>query len=115
MQLAHWVGSNSGRLRTASCKSAALTTIPGQIHIHDDQNNRATFSCFTHVPIFTAIPGSIVDVRKLMSQLERSEGARGESEARAGDYLKSLNDLKEASEKHNSVRDKLQVRRMLYS
>ena len=29
MQLAHWVGSNSGRLRTASCKSAALTTIPG--------------------------------------------------------------------------------------
>ena len=45
-----------------------------------------------------------------MSQLERSEKARGESEARAGDYLKSLNDLKEASEKHNSVRDKLQVR-----
>jgi len=52
--------------------------------------------------------GSIVDVRKLMSQLERSEKARGESEARAGDYLKSLNDLKEASEKHNAVRDKLQ-------
>ena len=51
-----------------------------------------------------------MDVRKLMSQLERSEKARGESEARAGDYLKSLNDLKEASEKHNSVRDKLQVR-----
>ena len=49
-------------------------------------------------------------MRKLMSQLERSEKARGESEARAGDYLKSLNDLKEASEKHNSVRDKLQVR-----
>ena len=45
-----------------------------------------------------------------MSQLERSEKARGESEARAGDYLKSLNDLKEASDKHNSVRDKLQVR-----
>ena len=57
-----------------------------------------------------AIEGSIVDVRKLMSQLERSEKARGESEARAGDYLKSLNDLKEASEKHNSIRDKLQVR-----
>ena len=51
-----------------------------------------------------------MDVRKLMSQLERSEKARGESEARAGDYLKSLNDLKEASDKHNSVRDKLQVR-----
>ena len=47
-----------------------------------------------------------------MSQLERSEKARGESEARAGDYLKSLNDLKEASEKHNAVRDKLQVRRL---
>ena len=51
-----------------------------------------------------------MDVRKLMSQLERSEKARGESEARAGDYLKSLNDLKEASEKHTSIRDKLQVR-----
>ena len=53
--------------------------------------------------------GSIVDVKKLMNQLERSERARVDSEARAADYLKSLTDLREASEKHTSVRDKLQV------
>jgi hypothetical protein len=58
------------------------------------------------------VSGSIVDVRKLLSQLDRSEKARGESEAGAAEDLKALNDLKEASDKHTSIRDKLQVRKI---
>lgn len=46
---------------------------------------------------------------KLLSQLERSEKARVDVEAKLTDNLKSLNELKEASEKHNSVKEKLQV------
>lgn len=53
--------------------------------------------------------GSLVDVEKLMAQLERSEKARLDTEKRLQDTTKALNDLKESSEKHTSIRDKLQV------
>ena len=54
-------------------------------------------------------PGSVVDVRRLVSQLRRSENARSETVARLGDANKQLSELKDAAEKHNSIKDKLQV------
>ena len=53
--------------------------------------------------------GSVVDVGKLLSQLKRSEKARSNTEANLKSALKNVGDLKEASEKHTSVKDKLQV------
>ena len=53
--------------------------------------------------------GSVVDVGKLLSQLKRSEKARSDTEANLKSALKNVGDLKEASEKHTSVKDKLQV------
>merc|ERR1719410_1460609 len=52
--------------------------------------------------------GSVVDVGKLLSQLKRSEKARSDTEANLKSALKNVHDLKEASEKHTSVKDKLQ-------
>ncbi len=54
----------------------------------------------------------MVDVKKLVTQLRRSETARGETESRLNDANKQLAELKEAADKHNSVKDKLQVSRL---
>ena len=59
---------------------------------------------------FVTFSGSVVDVGKLLSQLKRSEKARSDTEANLKSALKNVHDLKEASEKHTSVKDKLQVR-----
>ena len=58
---------------------------------------------------FVTFSGSVVDVGKLLSQLKRSEKARSDTEANLKSALKNVHDLKEASEKHTSVKDKLQV------
>lgn len=51
-----------------------------------------------------------MDIKKLMSQLERSEIARSETEKKLSEMKKNLDELKEASDKHNSIKEKLQVR-----
>ena len=55
------------------------------------------------------IPGSVVDVGKLLTQLKRSETARSDTESQLKSACKSVQELKDASEKHASVKDKLQV------
>lgn len=51
-----------------------------------------------------------MDVKKLLSQLERSEKARSEVQSRLTETSKTLSDLKEASERHFLIKEKLQVR-----
>ena len=53
--------------------------------------------------------GSVVDVSKLLSQLKRSEKARSDTESQLKSALKTTQELKDASEKHSSVKEKLQV------
>ena len=55
------------------------------------------------------ITGSVVDVGKLLTQLKRSETARSDTESQLKSACKSVQELKDASEKHASVKDKLQV------
>ena len=55
------------------------------------------------------ITGSVVDVGKLLGQLKRSEKARSDTESQLKSAHKTVQDLKEASEKHSSVKDRLQV------
>ena len=55
------------------------------------------------------ITGSVVDVGKLLTQLKRSETARSDTESQLKSACKSVQELKDASEKHSSVKDKLQV------
>jgi len=52
--------------------------------------------------------GSVVDVGKLLGQLKRSEKARSDTESQLKSAHKTVQDLKEASEKHSSVKDRLQ-------
>ena len=56
-----------------------------------------------------------MDIKKLMSQLERSETARSETEKKLSETRKNLDELKEASDKHNSIKEKLQVRKRNYT
>ena len=58
------------------------------------------------------IPGSVVDVGKLLSQLKRSETARSDTESQLKSAQKTVQEYKEASEKHFTVKDKLQVRHL---
>ena len=48
-------------------------------------------------------------MKRLLSQLERSEKARGETEIRLAETTKALKLQKDVSEKTNSVKEKLQV------
>ncbi len=50
----------------------------------------------------------MVDVKKLLSQLERSEKSRCDTESRFDEAVRTLADVKEANERHSSIRDKLQ-------
>ena len=59
------------------------------------------------------IAGNLVDVKKLLNQLERSEKARGEAESKLAETAKSLSDVKDANERHTSVKEKLQVNQQL--
>merc|ERR1711988_722139 len=52
--------------------------------------------------------GSVVDVGKLLGQLKRSEKAGSDTESQLKSAQKTVQDLKEASEKHSSVKDRLQ-------
>jgi len=52
--------------------------------------------------------GSVVDVGKLLGQLKRSETARSDTESQLKSAHKTVQELKEASEKHSSVKDRLQ-------
>merc|ERR1712008_321850 len=52
--------------------------------------------------------GSVVDVGKLLTQLKRSETARSDTERQLKSACKSVQELKDASEKHSSVKEKLQ-------
>ena len=51
----------------------------------------------------------MVDVGKLMSQLERSKQEKFDSEARLETTHQIVTNLKEAAEKHVSIKEKLQV------
>ena len=51
----------------------------------------------------------MVDVGKLMSQLERSKQEKFDSEARLETTHQIVANLKEAAEKHVSIKEKLQV------
>eukprot|EP00096_Caligus_rogercresseyi_P016684 TRINITY_DN948_c0_g3_i2.p1 TRINITY_DN948_c0_g3~~TRINITY_DN948_c0_g3_i2.p1 ORF type:complete len:1140 (-),score=383.85 TRINITY_DN948_c0_g3_i2:278-3697(-) len=55
----------------------------------------------------TVYKGKVVDVGKLLSQLARSEKALMETEATLNSTTKSLTELQHASEKTNSLKDKL--------
>lgn len=52
--------------------------------------------------------GTVVDVGKLMSQLERSKQEKFDSEARLETTHQIVANLKEAAEKHVSIKEKLQ-------
>jgi hypothetical protein len=53
--------------------------------------------------------GSVVDVSKLLAQLTRSEKARSDTESHLKISTKSVRDLKEASDKYTSIKEKLQA------
>ena len=61
------------------------------------------------------ITGSVVDVGKLLSQLKRSENARSDTERQLKSAQKSVQELKDASEKQSSAKDKLQVSPIFHS
>lgn len=61
------------------------------------------------------IVGSVVDVGKLLSQLQRSEREKEDFQSRLEATNTIMSNLKEAAEKHNSIKDKLMVTRSALS
>ena len=57
--------------------------------------------------------GTVVDVGKLLSQLERSEQARFDAESRLSATHKILTNIREAEGKQTAIKEKLQVTRGL--
>jgi len=57
------------------------------------------------------VEGTVVDVKKVLTQLRKSEVARSEAESNLADANKNLNTLRKAAEKHGVVKDKLEVRK----
>ena len=55
------------------------------------------------------VAGSVVDVGKLLSQLSKSEKLRSGMEAQLAEAVKSLNEVKEVSNKQSNSKEKLQV------
>ena len=55
------------------------------------------------------IVGSVVDIKKLLGQLDRSEKARVDTEKKLTDVSKAHKELKDAAEKHAALKDRLQV------
>ena len=54
--------------------------------------------------------GVVVDVGKLLSQLERSEQARFDAESRLSATNKILSSIRDAEGKQTAIKEKLQVR-----
>ena len=54
--------------------------------------------------------GVVVDIGKLLSQLERSEQARFDAESRLSATNKILGNIREAEGKQAAIKEKLQVR-----
>ena len=59
--------------------------------------------------------GVVVDIGKLLSQLERSEQARFDAESRLSATNKILGNIREAEGKQAAIKEKLQVRHDLHS
>ena len=55
------------------------------------------------------ISGVVVDVGKLLSQLERSEQARFDAESRLSATNKILSNIRDAEGKQSALKEKLQV------
>merc|ERR1711899_38762 len=53
--------------------------------------------------------GSVIDVTKLLDQLKRSEKARSDTESQLKSAQKTVSDLQNASDRHVSVKEKLQT------
>ena len=51
----------------------------------------------------------MIDVTKLLDQLKRSEKARSDTESQLKSAQKTVSDLQNASDRHVSVKEKLQV------
>ena len=64
-------------------------------------------SCFTID--FYFILGVVVDVGKLLNQLERSEQARFDAESRLSATNKILSNIRDAEGKQSALKEKLQV------
>ena len=58
--------------------------------------------------------GVVVDIGKLLSQLERSEQARFDAESRLSATNKILGNIREAEGKQAAIKEKLQVRHDLH-
>ena len=63
----------------------------------------------------TLFLGGVVDVGKLIGQLSKSEKSRAEMEQQLADAVKTLNDVKEVSNKHSSSKDKLLASGVLFA
>ena len=59
--------------------------------------------------------GGVVDVGKLIGQLSKSEKSRAEMEQQLADAVKTLNDVKEVSNKHSNSKDKLLASGVLFA
>ena len=59
--------------------------------------------------------GVVVDIGKLLSQLERSEQARFDAESRLSATNKILGNIREAEGKQAAIKEKLQVRHDLHN
>lgn len=69
---------------------------------------------FSNIDPQFSISGSVVDVGKLLGQLKRSEKARSDTESQLKSAQKTVQEYKEATEKFNSSKEKLQVRNCIY-
>lgn len=63
----------------------------------------------SEIILFLPILGSVIDVTKLLDQLKRSEKARSDTESQLKSAQKTVSDLQNASDRHVSVKEKLQV------
>lgn len=81
-----------------------------RFHPDFEQQQAAGSSAASAAPEgFCQFQGSLVDVAKLVTQLERAEKSRSDSDRRLREATKAHNELKETSEHQAQIRDRLQT------